>query len=129
MRNIDHIIRGLSPERRAKIEGRARQLIGEEMALQQLRKARHLTQEQMARALKIGQDSVSRLESRSDLLISTLRSYVEAMGGALKIVVEFKEGSAVISGLTAAEPPERPKAPMRKAPVRRKRHLELAHAK
>jgi transcriptional regulator with XRE-family HTH domain len=128
MKNIDHIIRGLSPERRAKIEGRARELIGEEMALQQLRKARHLTQEQMARSLNIGQDSVSRLESRSDLLISTLRSYVEAMGGVLKIVVEFKEGSAVISGLTAAEPAERPKTPARKPPVRKKRHLELAHA-
>ena len=65
MKNIDQIIGGLSPDRRAKIEGRARELIGEEMALQQLRKARQLTQDQMARALNIGQDSVSRLESRS----------------------------------------------------------------
>ena len=59
----------------------ARQLIGEEMALRQLRKARMLTQEQVARTLKIGQDGVSRLESRSDFLISTLQSYVKAMGG------------------------------------------------
>ena len=129
MKNIDQIIKGLSPERRAKIEGRARQLIGEEMALQQLRKARQLTQQQMARTLKIGQDSVSRLESRSDLLISTLQSYVEAMGGVLKIVVEFKEGSAVISGLGIAEPTERPKAQTKKVPLRRKRHLELAHTR
>jgi len=129
MKNIDQIIRGLSPERRAKIEGRARELIGEEMALQQLRKARQLTQKQMARALGIGQDSVSRLESRSDLLISTLQSYVEAMGGELKIVVEFKEGSAVVSGLGATEPAERQKAPAKKSPVRRKRHLELAHSR
>lgn len=129
MKNIDQIIGGLSPERRAKIEGLARQLIGEEMALQQLRKARQLTQKQMARALKIGQDSVSRLESRSDLLISTLQSYVEAMGGELKITVEFKEGSAVISGLGATEPAEHRKEPAKKAPVRRKRHLELAHTR
>jgi transcriptional regulator with XRE-family HTH domain len=130
MRNIDRIIGGLPPARRAKIEGRARQLIGEEMALQQLRKARHLTQEQMAKMLNIGQDSISRLESRSDLLISTLRSYVEAMGGALKIVVEFKEGTAVISGLAAEEPAERPKPASQKAATRRrKRHLELAHAR
>jgi len=131
MRNIDRIIGGLPPARRAKIEGRARQLIGEEMALQQLRKARHLTQEQMAKLLNIGQDSISRLESRSDLLISTLRSYVEAMGGALKIVVEFKEGTAVISGLAIEEPAERPKPAPRKAgnARRSKRHLELAHAR
>ncbi len=129
MKNLNQIIGKLSPERRAKIEGRARQLIGEEMALQQLRKARKLTQKQMARALKIGQDSVSRLESRSDLLLSTLQSYVEAMGGTLKITVEFKEGSAVISGLGTNEIAERPKEPARKASVRRKRHLELAHAR
>jgi transcriptional regulator with XRE-family HTH domain len=131
MRNIDRIIGGLPPARRAKIEGRTRQLIGEEMALQQLRKARHLTQEQMAKLLNIGQDSISRLESRSDLLISTLRSYVEAMGGALKIVVEFKEGTAVISGFATEEPAERPKpaSPRKPATRRSKRHLELAHAR
>jgi transcriptional regulator with XRE-family HTH domain len=126
MKTVDRIIAGLPPERRAKIEGRARQLIGEEMALRQLRKARRLTQKQLARALNIGQDSVSRLESRSDLLISTLQSYVEAMGGELKIVVEFKEGSAVISGLGMGGPAEEP---ARKASARRKRHLELAHTR
>jgi transcriptional regulator with XRE-family HTH domain len=127
MKTLDQFIGGLSPARRAKIEGRARELIGEEMALQQLRKALHLTQEQIARCLNIGQDSVSRIENRSDLLISTLRSYVEAMGGELKIVVAFKEGSAVISGLTGTDAPKRQKPAPRRA-VRKKRHLELAHA-
>ena len=129
MKNLNQIIGELSPERRAKIEGRARQLIGEDMALQQLRKARKLTQKQIARALKIGQDSVSRLESRSDLLLSTLQSYVEAMGGSLKIVAEFKEGTATLSGLGLAETAERPREPAKKAPAARKRHLELAHAR
>jgi transcriptional regulator with XRE-family HTH domain len=129
MKSVDQIIAGLPAERRAKIEGRARQLIGEEMALRQLRKARRLTQKQLARALNIGQDSVSRLESRSDLLLSTLQSYVEAMGGELKIVVEFKEGSAVISGLGASEPAERAKEVAKKASKGRKRHLELAHTR
>lgn len=129
MKSIDQIIDELPSERRARIEGRARQLIGEELALQQLRKARQLTQKQLARALKIGQDSVSRLESRSDLLISTLQSYVEAMGGELKIVVEFKEGTATISGLGTNEPTVRAKTSRRKAPVRQKRHLELAHSR
>jgi len=127
MKNIDQIIRGLPPERRAKIEGRARQLIGEEVALRQLRKARQLTQKQMARILKVGQDSVSRLESRSDLLISTLQSYVEAMGGTLKIVVEFEEGSVVISDLGVVEPTSSPVPRRPKKVPRRKRHLELAH--
>jgi transcriptional regulator with XRE-family HTH domain len=129
MKNIDQIIAGLPPKRRAKIEGRARQLIGEEMALQQLRKARQLTQKQMARILKVGQDSVSRLESRSDLLISTLQSYVEAMGGTLKIVVEFEEGSVVISDLGVVETTSPPVPRKPKKVLRRKRHLELAHAK
>ncbi len=129
MKNLNQIIGELSPERRAKIEGRARQLMGEELALQQLRKARKLTQKQIARALKIGQDSVSRLESRSDLLISTLQSYVEAMGGSLTIIAEFKEGSATLSGLGIAETAERPRVPSKKTAAVRKRHLELAHVR
>jgi transcriptional regulator with XRE-family HTH domain len=107
MKSIDQIIANLPPQRRAKIEARTREVIGEELALQQLRKARRLTQKQMARFLGVGQDSISRLESRSDLLISTLQSYVEAMGGALKIVVEFKEGTTVLSGLGSDEPVKR----------------------
>ena len=129
MKNLNQIIGELPPGRRAKIEGRARQLVGEEMALQRLRKARQLTQKQIARALKIGQDSVSRLESRSDLLISTLQSYVEAMGGSLKIIAEFKDGSTTLSGLGIAETAERPRQPARKATVARKRRLELAHTR
>jgi transcriptional regulator with XRE-family HTH domain len=129
MKNLNQIIGELPAERRAKVEGRARQLLGEEMVLQQLRKARKLTQEQMARSLNIGQDSVSRLESRSDLLVSTLQSYVEAMGGSLKIVAEFKEGSAILSGLGVTEMAERPQKTAKKAPARRKQHLELAHVR
>src|SRR5437588_10800717 len=71
------------------------------MALQHVRKALDLTQEQMAKLLGIGQDSVSRIESRSDMLISTLQSYIEAMGGSLKVIAEFPDGKAVLSGLGA----------------------------
>jgi hypothetical protein len=81
------------------VTARAQQLIGEEMALQHVGKARHLTQVQMAKALNIGQDSVSRLQSRGDLLVSTLQGYIEAMGGSLKLVVEFRDGRAVLSNL------------------------------
>jgi transcriptional regulator with XRE-family HTH domain len=129
MKNINQIIGGLAPARRAKIEGRARQLIGEEMAFRQLRKARRLTQVQIARALNMGQDSVSKLENRSDFLLSTLRSYIEAMGGRLNITAEFKEGTAVLFDLSSMQVLETPKKPARRAAVRRKRHLELLHAK
>jgi DNA-binding XRE family transcriptional regulator len=117
MKNINQIIGNLPAKRRAKVTARAQQLIGEEMALQHVRKARHLTQEQMAKALNIGQDSVSRLESRSDLLISTLQSYIEAMGGSLKLVVEFPDGRVVLSSLGATgDEPQKP-APRVKKPA------------
>jgi DNA-binding XRE family transcriptional regulator len=127
MKNINQVIGSLPPARRAKIAGRTRQLIGEELALQQVRKARHLTQEQMARILKVGQDSISRLESRSDLLISTLRSYIEAMGGQMKIIVEFKEGTAVLSDFSPMDPPKVSRKPARRSVARKKGHLELLH--
>src|ERR1700674_205322 len=81
MKNLDEIIGNLPADRRAKIAARTQQLIAEETAHRSLRKARRLTQVRMAKLLHIGQDSVSRLESRSDLLLSTLKGYVEAMGG------------------------------------------------
>src|SRR5712675_236738 len=99
MKNINQIIRDLPPQRRAKISSRANELIGEEMALQHVRKALDLTQKQMAKLLGIGQDSVSRIESRSDMLISTLQSYIEAMGGSLKVIAEFPDGRVSLSGL------------------------------
>jgi transcriptional regulator with XRE-family HTH domain len=103
MKTLDQIVRKLPAERRARIAARADALIAEEVALQHLRKARRLTQERMAQLLGIGQDSVSRIESRSDLLLSTLRSYVEAMGGSLKLVVEFPDSVAVLSSLGEPE--------------------------
>jgi transcriptional regulator with XRE-family HTH domain len=114
MKTLDQIIAKLPEGRRRKIAKRAEHLIAEEVALQHLRKARHLTQERMAELLGIGQDSVSRLENRSDLLLSTLRGYVEAMGGSLKLVVEFPDSVAVLSSLGEAgdsEPAEPKTAP------------------
>jgi DNA-binding XRE family transcriptional regulator len=106
--NVDDIIRTLSPAQRKKVEARAAQLIAEEMTLRELRHARRLTQVRMAKALGITQDSVSRLEKRSDLLLSTLRKTVEAMGGNLSLVAEFPDRAPVVlSGIAADDP--RPK--------------------
>lgn len=66
------------------------------MVLRELRKAHHRTQVSMARQLGISQDGVSRLEKRSDLLLSTLRNYVEAMGGNLRLVAEFPDQPPVM---------------------------------
>lgn len=102
--NVDTIIKGLSPARRKKVEARAAELIAEEMTLRELRKARKLTQVRIAKKLGITQDSVSRLEQRSDLLLSTLRKTVEAMGGNLSLVAEFPDRAPVVlSGIGTSE--------------------------
>lgn len=88
---LRQMIDPLPDKRRKKVEARADELIAEEMTLRDLRKARHLTQVRMAELLDIGQDSVSRLEKRSDPLLSTLRSYVAAMGGSLQLVARFPD--------------------------------------
>jgi len=79
----------LSPEREQKISQRAQMLIEEEMTLRELRKVQQLTQESMAKLLGIEQDSVSRMERRADMLLSTMSSFVTAMGGSLRLIAEF----------------------------------------
>ncbi len=110
MTNLERIRirRRLSPARREKVEARAAQLIAEEMTLQELRRARKLTQVRMAKELGISQDGISKLEKRSDLLLSTLRKTVEAMGGSLSLVAEFPDRDPVVlSGIAEDEPPSR----------------------
>ena len=111
--NVDDIIRKLSPAQRKKVDARTTQLIAEEMTLRELRHARKLTQVRIAKALGITQDSVSRLEKRSDLMLSTLRKTVEAMGGNLSLIAEFPDRKPVVlSGI--AEDDRRPKPTGRK---------------
>ena len=99
--NVNDKIRKLRPAQRKKVEARAAELIGEEMTLRELRRARKLTQVRMAKALGITQDSVSRLEKRTDLLLSTLRKTVKAMGGNLSLVAEFPDRPPVVlSGIS-----------------------------
>ncbi len=102
--NVNDIIKKLSPAQRKRVDARAAQLVAEEMSLRELRRAHKLTQERVAETLGIGQDQVSRLEQRSDLLLSTLRSYVEAMGGRLTLIAEFpKRKPVVLSGIAALD--------------------------
>jgi transcriptional regulator with XRE-family HTH domain len=80
------------------------------MSLRDLRKARKLTQARVAKRLGITQDSVSRLEKRSDLLLSTLRKTVRAMGGDLRIIAEFPNRAPVLLAEFSKDDPPR-KAP------------------
>ena len=118
--SLEKMLAELPADERARIEERAKQLIAEEMTLRDLRKARSLTQERMAELLGIGQDSVSRLEKRSDLLLSTLRGYVAAMGGDLRLIVQFQDRPSVdLSSIMgeakdAGQPTSAPRRPSRR---------------
>jgi hypothetical protein len=90
---LKRVLAGFSPERRKRIKARAKELIAEEMALSDLRKSRALTQEQVAKRLGGKQVYISRLESRSDVKVSTLRDYVRAIGGELQLMVTFPGGA------------------------------------
>lgn len=87
---------GRLPEvRRHEVKVRTEKLIAEEMTLRDLRKAREQTQVAVAAKLHMNQESVSRLEKRADMLLSTLADYVSALGGQLRLVAEF-EGRAPV---------------------------------
>ena len=111
MATLTERLDGLPPARRKCVEERARTLIAEEMSLRDLRKARKQTQARVAAKLGINQENVSRIEQRSDLLLSTLSSYVSAMGGKLSLVAEFPDRPPIaLTGITALDE-ERPEAP------------------
>src|SRR5215467_393858 len=104
-KNVNDIIRTLSASERRKVDARAAELIAEEMTLQELRRARKLTQVNVAKALGITQDSVSRLEKRTDILLSTLRKTVQVMGGNLSLVAEFPDRAPVVlAGIAGGGP-------------------------
>ncbi len=86
----------MSPQVRARAEKKAEKLL-EEMPLYELRAARKLTQEKLAVALCVKQAAVSKLERRTDMYVSTLREFIEAMGGELEITARFPEGAVRIN--------------------------------
>lgn len=86
----------MGPERRAKVDAEVREAI-KNMPLDELRAARAFTQTQLATELDINQAGVSKLERRADMYVSTLRRFVEAMGGQLEIRARFPEGDVRIT--------------------------------
>lgn len=81
----------MAPERRERIRARTQELLAE-LPLQELRQARALSQEELAEVLGLNQATISKLERRTDMYLSSLRRFVEAMGGELEISAHFPEG-------------------------------------
>ncbi len=89
-------IRGtFSPEKEAEIE-RNMENAAAVMTLYQLREARSLTQVSLAKVLDVNQGAVSRMEKRTDMYVSTLRNFIQAMGGRLQVKAIFPEGEVEI---------------------------------
>ena len=107
-RTLQDKLASLDPARRARVEAEAASLHTEYLTLQELRKAKALTQVQLAETLGIQQATIAKYERQSDLLLSTLTSYVRAMGGSLKLMVEFPGKAPVaLEGLGDTEEPNR----------------------
>lgn len=100
-RNVNELIQALPAARRRRIERRANVLIEEEMTLQELRRARALTQVKLAKNLGVAQKQISDVEKRTDMHISTLRRQIEAMGGKLSLIAQFPDRKPItLTGLS-----------------------------
>lgn len=91
-KKLDDLIASLPKDRQARVQARVMELT----TLKDLRLAAQQTQVQMAAALGVRQDTISRLEKRSDMLLSTMRQYVESMGGQLELVAKFPDRPPVV---------------------------------
>lgn len=108
---LDKFMDRFSAEERQAIDARADALVAEEMSLRALRKAMGKTQVAVAGKLGLKQENVSRVEQRTDMLLSTLDGYLRAVGGRLRLMVEFEGRAPVrLAGLGAIEPPVKHRA-------------------
>lgn len=94
-RKFNELRARMSPEAQARAAARAEAMLVE-MQLQELRKTRGITQIEVARAMSVEQAAVSKLERREDMYVSTLREYVKALGGELKLVASFPDADIQI---------------------------------
>ena len=96
---FSELTKDFTPERRQRIEALKGEMLAE-MPLHELRRARALTQRDLANMLRVNQPAISKLEQRTDVYVSSLRAYIEAVGGKLKIVAEFPEGEVAITNFS-----------------------------
>lgn len=92
----------MSPESQARAEATAQAMLAE-MPLAELRQARGLSQKVLAEVLRVQQPSIAKMERRTDMYISTLRSHIEAMGGKLEVIARFPDGAVKISNFSDIE--------------------------
>lgn len=97
-RPFSELTKDFTPARRARVAAKAAEL-REVMTLEELRKARSLSQEEVAEALSVGQPAVAKLEKRTDMHVGNLRRYIEALGGKLEITARFDKTRVVISNI------------------------------
>lgn len=90
-KTFEQFLRTLPKEEQTAIEQETERLIVEEMTLQELRQARHRSQEVVGEILHINQAAVSKIERRADMYVSTLRAFIQAMGGDLEIIARFPD--------------------------------------
>lgn len=92
---MEKLWNNFSDDEKQAIEARYSKLHAEYMTLQEIRKGQNVTQEDMAKLLGIKQENVSRLERREDMRLSTLRDYIEALGGEMQITAEFPDNKTI----------------------------------
>jgi DNA-binding XRE family transcriptional regulator len=83
------VLDALPPKRRAELDRRFKELVNEVESLKELRRLSAKSQAKIAKSLKISQPAVSKIEKQADMYLSTLRSYVEAIGGELDVIVRL----------------------------------------
>ena len=96
---FSELTKNFTPERRRCITAMKNKLL-DDMPLHELRRARALTQQELAETLNVNQPAVAKLEQRADIYVSSLRSYIEAVGGRLKIIAEFPDGEVTINNFS-----------------------------
>ena len=103
-KNFQDFVRSMPPESRARAMAKADAMLAE-MPLQEVRRARGLSQALLAEALQVSQPSIAQMEKRTDMYISTLRSHIRAMGGELDVIARFPEGDVRISNFSDLSEP------------------------
>ena len=105
-KTLNDYLKALPKERRQKVDARAKEILSEEMSLQELRKAKQQSQQKLAEKLNVKQAEISKIEHRTDMYVSTLRDYIEAMGGTLEITASFPNSPSIKINQFEAEEPE-----------------------
>jgi hypothetical protein len=113
-RPFSDLTKAWSPERQARVAEKV-QTLKQAMALAELREARAHSQTDLAASMQVQQPAVAKMERRTDMYVSNLRRFIEALGGTLEIVAHFPEGSVTITQFAAIGTPTEEASPSTEA--------------